>query len=162
MPRPAREALLRPRRGLRIRRRRRRWRRRRSGVTGLVVRNRFRPDYSAHNAPGERVAVGMWQGLRDPGKRGRRFLSLCVLLGLERWGKLGEGSSPPGNCGTKVKRRDMSALLALETELPTLTRCQPTHRLTCTTGCALVVTLNTCLSDFDITFQSFTKPCLIW
>lgn len=26
-------------------------------VTGLVVVNRFRPDYSTHNAPGERVAA---------------------------------------------------------------------------------------------------------
>lgn len=31
-------------------------------VTGLVVVNRFRPDYSAHNAPGERVAARLRPG----------------------------------------------------------------------------------------------------
>lgn len=154
MPRPAREALRRPRRGLRTRRRR--WRR--SGVTGLVVRSRFRPDYSAHNAPGERVAVGVWQGVcRTQGSGGG---ASCLFAASWAWSggeNPGKGLLALGNCGTEVKRRGRRGFLAIGTKLPTLTlpTYPPPHLVPRTVP--FVVTRNQCLSDFDITFESFTR-----
>ena len=74
-----------------------------SGVTGLVVISRFRSDYSAHNAPGERVAVGMrtWCG-RTQGCGGGRFQFFCDVLGLERWEERQNWLSAVCNCGAKI------------------------------------------------------------